>query len=227
MMTRLHITVVLLVAAAIWVALLMLQGVVVNGVWLRPFSMVITALVIVLAVFDRWLWHLALLRGWFVRRPDVRGTWKVEMLSNWKDPATGTPTPPILAFVAIRQTFSSLSVRLYSEESASELLGADVVKAEDGSFRLAGVYRNEPLLSVRGRSPIHYGALVLDVADNPATALAGHYWTDRDTKGEIRSVGHLGTVASNYEHARRLHEDAVTRVAGSSTRAAEQGPGGS
>jgi hypothetical protein len=81
-------------------------------------------------------------------------------------------------------------------------VGAEIRKAEDGTYRVTGVYRNEPKLSVRERSPIHYGALVLDVLGDPAKDLAGHYWTDRSTRGELHSTGRQVVVAASFEEAR-------------------------
>lgn len=185
MIEKLHLTTVLLVAAVVWGVLLFIDGVVVSISWLRHLSVVTGVLLLLLAAFDLYLWRLAILRSWFVRRPLVDGTWKAELHSNWKDQTTGESIPPISGFMVARQTFSRLSLRLLTAEAQSELLGAEIVRADDGTYRITGVYRNEPRLGVRDRSPIHYGGLVLQVIGNPPLRLAGHYWTDRDTAGEI------------------------------------------
>jgi len=140
---------------------------------------------ILLAAFDLWLWRLPWLRGWLVRRPLLDGTWRSEIRSNYKDPTTGNQIAPLAGFIVIRQTFSRLNLCLITEESRSELLGAEVVRAADGTYRVFGVYRNEPRFSVRRRSEIHYGGLALQVAGVPPQTVDGHYWTDRDTAGEL------------------------------------------
>ena len=142
-------------------------------------------LVLILAAFDLWIWRISMLRGWFVKRPCIHGTWKASLQSQWTDPETGTAPPAIAAYIAIRQTYSMLSMRLMTEESTSEILGAEMVRAPDDTYRVAGVYRNEPRLSVRERSPIHYGAVLLQVEGEPASRLTGHYWTDRSSRGEV------------------------------------------
>src|SRR5262245_13979619 len=122
MLSRLHLSAILLVAAAIWGAMLVFEGVAINGTWFRPFSTVVGVLLLLLVAFDLWAWRWRFLRGWFVPRPDLRGTWRVELQSEWKNPATDTVVGPIVAYLVVRQTFSSLSVRMLTAESASELV---------------------------------------------------------------------------------------------------------
>lgn len=157
-----------------------------------------------LVAFDLWAWRLRFLHGWFVPRPDLRGTWRVELQSDWKDPATDEGIGPIVAYLVVRQTFSMLSVRMLTAESASELVAAEINKASDGTYRLAAVYRNEPNLSVRARSPIHYGAIVLDVQGDPVKDLAGYYWTDRNSRGELRTLARNDSIAASFKEAQNL-----------------------
>jgi hypothetical protein len=204
MLNRLHLSAILLAAAGLWGIALVIDGVSVNGAWFRPFSTVVGILLILLSIFDIWVWRWPVLHGWFVPRPDLCGTWRVELQSNWRNPETNTGVGVIVAYLVIRQTFSSLSVRLLTSESASELVAAEIRKADDGTYRLVGVYRNEPKLSVRDRSPIHYGALALDVQGDLASELAGHYWTDRNTRGEIRTLARHHSIAWSFSKAQEL-----------------------
>lgn len=203
MLSRLHLSTILVIAAVLWGAALIFAGVAIKVTWFQPFSVVVGVLVLILAAFDLWLWRISWLRGWFVNRPCIRGTWKVSLQSQWTDPETGEPPPAIEAYIAIRQTYSLLSMRLMTEESASELLGADIVRAADGTCRVAGVYRNEPRLAVRERSPIHYGALLMEIEGDPPVRLAGHYWTDRNSRGEMVAAARRTTISPNFDAARR------------------------
>ncbi len=212
MLSRLHLSVILLLAAGIWGTMLVVEGVAVSGTWFRPFSTVVGVLLLLLVAFDLWAWRLRFLQGWFVPRPDIRGTWRVELHTDWKDPATIEVVAPIPAYLVVRQTFSSLSLRMLTSESSSELVAAEISKAADGTYRLAAVYRNEPKLSVRDRSPIHYGAIVLDVQGDPVKDLVGYYWTDRSTRGELRSLARHVTIASSFDEARSLLPPASVAV---------------
>src|SRR6267378_1583374 len=119
MIERLHLSALLLVAALVWGTLLLLSGVDVSLGWFRYFSTTLGTLIVLIAAFDLYLWHLSFLHPWFVKRPDLRGTWRASIRSNWIDPATLTPVPPIAGYIAIRQTFSHISLRLMTAESRS------------------------------------------------------------------------------------------------------------
>ncbi len=204
MLSRLYLSAIILVAAGLWGAMLVLEGVAVSGTWFRPFSTVVGAVLLLLTAFDLWLWRCRFLHGWFVLRPDLRGTWRVELQSNWKDPATDRVAGPIVAYFVVRQSFSTLSIRMLTAESASELVASEINKASDGTYRVAAVYRNEPKLSVRDRSPIHYGAFVLDVLGDPVNELAGYYWTDRNSRGEVRTLARHDSIAGSFKEAQEL-----------------------
>lgn len=180
-----YIKALLYLTVTVWAVVLYVSGQAITSAWLRPLSTVTSVVLLVVMAFDFWLWKMPFLQGWFVKRPIIDGTWKVEIRSNWINPTTKAPIPPIEAYMVIRETFSTLSLRLLTEESGSELVGTEIVCAADGLYCVSGVYRNEPRYQVRDRSPIHYGAVWLKVITEPTKSLRGHYWTDRNTAGEI------------------------------------------
>jgi hypothetical protein len=186
MVSHLHLTTIVLIAAGLWAALLILEGMKVTRTFFFPFEYVLSALVVVLAIFDRWAWRFRILRPWFVSLPDLNGVWKGQLQSDWTDPQTGKPSPPLDARVVVKQTFSSIHLRLATDESESELLSGGLVRKADGSYQIVAVYRNTPRLLVRDGSPIHHGGLVLNLEGHPPTGLRGEYWTDRRTRGELR-----------------------------------------
>jgi hypothetical protein len=75
---------------------------------------------------------------------------------------------PVEAYMVVRQSFSTLSMRLLTAESTSELVGTEISCSTDGLYCISGVYRNEPRFEVRARSPMHYGAVWLNAIDNEA-----------------------------------------------------------
>jgi SMODS-associating 2TM, beta-strand rich effector domain len=180
-----YVKAIIYIAVLAWTVVLWLNHDPIHSAWLKPLSTVITIVIYVVIVFDLWLWKLSLLR-WFVKRPVIEGTWRVEIRSNWIDPQTGLSIKPILAFMAVRQTLSTLSMRLMTAESTSVLAGTEIVCSPDGLYCVSGVYRNEPRFEVRSRSEIHYGGLWLQIAeDSKAKTMVGHYWTDRNTAGSM------------------------------------------
>jgi hypothetical protein len=180
-----YVKAILYVAVAVWAIVLLVSGQNLSSALLRPLSTVTSVVVLLSMAFELWLWKIPLLHGWFVKRPVIEGTWKAEIRSNWKDTG-GAEIPPVQGYVVIRQTFLNLSLRLLTEESSSHLVGTEIVCSVDGLYCVSGVYRNEPRYQDRGHSQIHYGAVWLQVIEKPTQMLEGHYWTDRNTAGELR-----------------------------------------
>ena len=129
----------------------------------------------------------------------------VEIRSNWKDPATGTGIEPVEGYMIIRQSLSTLSLRLLTEESSSELVGTEIVCSADGLYCVSGVYRNEPRFQVRERSEIHYGAVWLKIIEEPSKKLIGHYWTDRGTAGEMELCNQQKKTFQTFQSARTYY----------------------
>lgn len=200
MISRLHISAILLIAAGVWGVALILAGVAVTADWLRRFSVVVGVLVLVLSIADKWLWRLRWLRPWLFNMPDLNGTWEVAI-----SPTAPESSPQkVGAYMVIRQTFATISLRLLTAESHSETLSAHVVRRDDGTYSLAAVYRNTTRLQVRERSPLHHGALLLDVHGDPPDSLAGQYWTDRLSQGELVLSARSPALAHSFDQATRL-----------------------
>lgn len=209
MISRLHLTPIVFLVGAAWLVLLVIDGVAVELRWLGHLTTVVPVLLVFLGAFDNWLWKAPWLNGWFTNRPVLCGTWEVSLQTEWVDPKTGTTPGPITCYMAVRQTFSSLSMRLMTPESASWLIAHNIVRSNDGMFQVAGVYMNKPNLPLRGeRSEIHYGAILLDVQGQPPTALEGHYWTDRHTRGTMRFTRRKAKSFATYEEARSAFAEA-------------------
>ena len=205
MIERLHLTAVILAITCIWAVLLVIDGVYVSIAWLHHLSVVTGVVLLLVTCFDRFAWRWRWLHSWFVNRPVVDGTWRAEIVSDWTDPATGITIAPLDGYMVVRQTFSRLSLRLITNESQSELLGAEILRADDGTYRIIGVYRNEPRLTVRDGSPIHYGGLVLQADGSPPTRLEGSYWTDRGTAGELRLSARQPFHVTDMTSANKLY----------------------
>jgi SMODS-associating 2TM, beta-strand rich effector domain len=173
------------IIAAVWAVAMLIGGIgTPAGMW-RLFSTVTGSVGVLLLVFETYLWRLPFLHPWLVAVPNLRGVWKTEIRSNWVNPETNQGIAPIKAYMVVRQTYSGVSMRLITKESTSKLMASTILREQDGLYAVIGVYCNEPKHSVRDRSPIHYGSLVLHVVGQPVSTLGGHYWTDRGTQGEL------------------------------------------
>ena len=152
MKSQRYVKAIIYLTVLVWTVVLLLNHEALKTTWLAPLSTVTSVVLILVMLFDLWGWKLPFLQGWFVKRPAIDGTWKVRLISNYKNPETGAAIPPIEAYMVVRQTLSTLSLRLLTKESTSELIGAEIVSASDGLYSVGGVYRNEPRFQVRHRS---------------------------------------------------------------------------
>lgn len=204
MISQLYLTPIAFIIAAVLLVGLWLDGVSVQIAWLRHAATGVTVLLFALALFDRWIWRWRLLNGWFAKRPVLCGTWNAELKTEWIDPVTGEQPGPIDGYMAIRQTFSKLSMRLMTRESSSETVAEKIIQSDDGIYKVVMVYTNQPKLELRGkRSEIHNGAFILTVHGQPPESLNGHYWTDRSTRGTMRLSNRKQRIFSTYEEAYR------------------------
>jgi len=206
MLTRLHISSFIGLTIAVWLLALWFQGMpVLSADFIKPFGTVVGIITIVVAVFNKYLWAWKIFKGWYVKRPDLRGTWEVELKSSWINPETGKGIDPIYGYAVIRQSLTFLSVRLMTKESRSVLVAHSIEQQEDDDlFKLVGVYRNEPKIELQGvRSEIHHGSFALEIHGSPVYELQGHYWTDRATKGGMKLSNKVEKIYDTYEQAER------------------------
>ena len=187
---RLHITAFVGIAATIWLIVLLSQGTPISWAYASPFTIVVSSLVGLGLLFEFVLWRQPLLHGWFVKRPDLRGTWRVELQSSYVRPETKERVPMIVCYMGVKQTLSMLQMHLMTPESESWFIADHVRPSPSGSgFQVIGVYTNEPNVHLRDRriSEMHQGAIIIET-HGPGlrpTTLTAKYWTDRKTTGTM------------------------------------------
>lgn len=207
-LSRLHISVALALAAAFWGVFLLLKGLHLGWEYLTPFGSVAGLLVVIGTGFEHFLWRIPMLHGWLVTRPDLRGTWRVLVESEYESAADGGGAQPIRGYIGVRQTLSTLQMHLMTPESESLLIASDVSSSPRASgYRVVGVYSNEPQMRLRGsRSEVHRGAFVLETHGRPARPeeLTGEYWTDRKTRGRMTLTQRHRETFTRLQDAERV-----------------------
>lgn len=191
------------ICAMVWVGNLLSAGTITQPqvrALLGPFGLVALVADLLLLGFDRWFWAWPGI-SMLVKRPDLRGTWRGELVSEWKDPATGASLPPIPVFACVTQTANTLHLRQFTKESGSLTISAALTAQADDVMVFTATYQNEPNVDVRHRSQIHFGAFRLYVAGD---SLTGTYWTDRNTRGSMKFSRVSGKKCQGFEHAGKL-----------------------
>ena len=85
----------IVVMLLIWSVVLRVTGTPLSINWeaIKKLPDVVTIFVIISFAFTKWLWRISWFRPWLVRFPDLQGTWKGELKSNWKNPKTEEEFP--------------------------------------------------------------------------------------------------------------------------------------
>jgi hypothetical protein len=192
------IRIVIGLAAAAYLVLAYGFGVSVDEDGLQYLAGVTFLIIVVLTVFDLWLWRL--LPFAITKRPRLYGTWRATLDSTWVDPDTNQPVRKTF-YIAIRQTFSLVSVTSLFDISRSRSTSADIVKDHD-DLVLSYVYWSAADTDKREGNPPHRGttSLVLSRA-NKRWSMSGDYWTERDSRGTIRTDGWNKHRYSSFEDA--------------------------
>ena len=140
-------------------------------------------------IFTQWIWRWKIWQGWLIKIPDLQGTWRGELKSDWINPETKKGIDPIPVVLVIRQTFSTIKCTLMTKESTSYSTTSDINMIPTGDdLYLTYNYTNRPKAIIRDRSAIHDGASILKIIQKPNRCLEGEYWTSRKTRGDISLV---------------------------------------
>jgi hypothetical protein len=202
-MNRVAVTALVLFASGLWALVLAHNGWVIPISFFTPMSWVVGGLMGLLLVFDRWSWRWPGIRS-LVGRPDLQGTWKGSIKPSAKTINHNARIEPVEVFVIVRQTFSTLHIRLLSPESQSFSLAATLVAEAPEQYTITWVFRNEPRLLVQDRSRVHLGGGFLRLGGE-GRSMSGHYWTDRYTAGELDLVLLSRARAGDYESAGKIN----------------------
>jgi SMODS-associating 2TM, beta-strand rich effector domain len=181
------------------------SGDTVNPSWLRFFSLAVAAAMLVLGIWDHWLWRLA----WIQKIPgvprDMSHTWKGVLTSFWEDPVTHLRPQAKTVFLVVRQSASKVTLVLLTEESWSRSSIA-TVDEDDAAASVSYMYFNRPDSRVEHRSRMHNGAAFLQTAGRPVERIRGRYWTDRDSRGELEFTARRVAFAEDFSQAVQLFE---------------------
>lgn len=208
MLDRFSVSVLLIIATVVWGGFFWILGIELSWDHAKPYSLTLAVLTSSLWLFDKHLWKTRPIMA-FCKRPNLNGTWQVNLQSSYVHPETGERVQEIEGYASIRQTFSSISVRLMTEQADSFLISGSFDIQDDGAAYLYGIYQSDPSILLRSKvSEIHYGSFKYKVIGSPPFELIGHYWTDRATSGSVKIFGRRNEIADSFSHASSLnHSD--------------------
>lgn len=202
--SRIFVQALVLVVAGVYLVSYLIRGLPTSELF-APIGAAGAAASLFVLAFDHFLWRIPRIGRKLSKRPDMRGTWRGRLASNWKNPDTGQridPDPEV--YLVVRQTFWSVTANLITKESKSCSTTATIEDDGCGQYQFVAQYRNTPRASVRDRSEVHHGSFKLDIGGEPVDRLEGYYWTDRNTMGELEFDRRSGKAVDSFSHAQGL-----------------------
>lgn len=203
MNSRSRLTALILLITLAWAGTLLIEGVPVSSGWLRSFSIVQIMVTGGIVIFDRLLWRIWLVPR-LLGRPVIHGTWRGHVFSNYRD-------APIPSYLAIKQTYSRISISLITDQGRSHSLACRWSKADNGEQGVFYIYQLVPDILSRKSDPVRFGGGMLEVAGQPPHEVHGPYWTDGLTVGKISFSEWTRKVCGDFRGAERA--DYVERMA--------------
>lgn len=162
--------------------------------FMRPIPKVVTADLILVGIFIKWLWRWKHLQYWLIPFPDLNGTWQGHIQTNWKN-VEGKIPEPIPTMLTIKQTFGRMSCVMRTDEMESHSYLEGFCIDKDAQIRrLCYSYTSKPKASLRNRSTPHDGTILLNIIGNPVHKLEGEYWTQRQTTGSVTLTFHTAEL---------------------------------
>ena len=185
----------ILAAAAVAAAIVWLEH---GGIDMRLIRALVSAssvVIFALVVYDSWAWRQPGLRR-LTKRPVLHGTWKVELATSFESRAHET----IEAYLVARQSYSRIQVGMLFDRSRSRSISGDIL-FEAGECHLYYLFRTEAGALHRKGNPPARGGAALTIGRKPGVHLEGDYWTERNTHGSLRSLGHSGKCFDTFAGA--------------------------
>lgn len=201
MITRNQINIFVFLTVVIWFLINYLSGNNLTFEILKPFGTTAGILILLYNLFDLYIWKFPYVNPYLVKKPDISGTWKIKLVSNWINPETNKRNEPSTIYLAVKQTFSTVHIRVYTKNSESEEFFSQIVRTNDERYKLISVYQNIPQRIFREKSPIHMASFIKYINGDKDKSLKGSYWTDRGTAGESYSIARSTQYYFSFKEA--------------------------
>lgn len=148
--------------------------------------------------FDRYAWRWWRIPVVLRTGPILRGTWKGVVRPSDRSGLE------IEAYLSVRQTYSSVALRLLTDEMTSESSTARLIREDEGLNVGEYGYQSIPRDVVRTQSPIHFGFARFECVGEWPRRIEGSYFTSRRTTGEMEFSVHKSEIAHTFADARAL-----------------------
>ena len=127
--------------------------------WYDSIGYAITATLIEILVFKKWLWKIPILQK-ITKINNIQGIWTGKIVSNYDN------KEHIIEEVIIKQSFNKYKIVLSTKESRSYSDINEISINEFDRMELQYMYKNEAPVNLREKNPMHFGVANLEYKDN-------------------------------------------------------------
>ena len=163
----------------------------------------VSIVVLFWGLYFKWLWKCSLFKR-LLYRPNISGTWKGSLASDWKD-EKDLPIQPKVFFIVIRQNFLNTSLTTFTDNflgvSYAENLLLDDLRGEK---KLVYLYRKDT--ADVGMQESNEGACELRIDERLPMNMEGRYWSNIKTKGVIKVFKVSDNFILNFQEGLNLTE---------------------
>lgn len=170
---------------------------------LRGVSFGVTTATTFWLLYNNWLWKFIPFNK-LINRPNLNGTWKGVLVSDWKND-NGEGVPPKEIFIVIRQNFLNLHITSFTDN----FMGVSYVESllidkEKGVKKVIYIYKKET--SDLGKQESNEGTCELRIIQNDKR-LEGKYWTNIKTNGVLKLEKLLDSHIETYSEGVKALDD--------------------
>ena len=158
MINRTQVSILVTFALFVAVVVIFIQTGEVQTAVLTSAGVVVSASVIAISLFDRFLWKLPVINGLVIRRPILAGEWKYVVTAE----GGGTFTARAL----VDQTSARFLLTVKTGSSQSYLEAGRIEQGPDGQYQIHGVFHTTVEPSAKHRRPDHKGQFGFPLSEN-------------------------------------------------------------
>lgn len=145
-----------------------------NKSYIDNIDMAVTVTLILTSLYINYIWKYNFLDN----HPKIYGEYRMTFVSTFNNSKKDIK-------IRIKQNLFSTRIYMKSDESTSKSINSNINFGVD-YCELTYTYINEPDMTERHHSGIHYGTCKFKISKN--RIISGEYYTDRNTAGNIINI---------------------------------------
>ncbi|WP_373514049.1 hypothetical protein [Persicitalea sp.] len=169
----------------------------------RAVTTSVSIVVLFWGLYFKWLWKYCPFK-YLLYRPNISGTWKGILASDWKD-KNGLLIQPKIFFIVIRQNFLDTNITTFTDNFIGVSYAENLLLNDArGEKKLTYLYRKDT--ADVGIQESNEGACELRINERQPMNMEGRYWSNIKTKGIIKVIKLSDDIIISFQEGLTLTE---------------------